>query len=418
VPDLPPPQGRRPPTAALLVIAALGLALRVAFGLGYWTHQPLTRDEQEYLSLARSLAAGQGFTYDDTFQGNTFLPFGRAPGYPLFLALVGGGAERSASVPAAVKIAQSIAGAAGVFMVGLIAWRLGARRASLAAATIAAVYPPLVWTAAYALSEALFWPVGLAAAWLIDRAASDAEPGGTPRPWLVLAGGAVTGIGILIRPTLLLFVPLVLLWLVARRRMLPAAALTAGLLLALVPWTARNYAHYGRLMLVASDGGVTFWTGNHPLATGDGDMAANPALKLANESLRARHPGLTEEAMEPIYYREAFAWIRAHPLAWIELECRKLFYLAVPFGPSYRVHSRLYFVASVLSYGLLLPCAIVGLARLGPRVARTPALWLMALSAVAAVLVFFMQERFRIPTIDPVLVILAGSAWADRSRTS
>jgi radical SAM protein with 4Fe4S-binding SPASM domain len=42
---------------ALFLIAVLGLALRLAFSLGYWTGQPLTRDEQEYLSLARSLAA-------------------------------------------------------------------------------------------------------------------------------------------------------------------------------------------------------------------------------------------------------------------------------------------------------------------------------------------------------------------------
>ena len=38
--------------------ALVGFALRLAFGLVYWTHQPLTRDEREYLSLARSLAAG------------------------------------------------------------------------------------------------------------------------------------------------------------------------------------------------------------------------------------------------------------------------------------------------------------------------------------------------------------------------
>ena len=44
--------------------ALVGLALRLAFGLFYWTNQPLTRDEREYLSLARSLAAGRGYVYD------------------------------------------------------------------------------------------------------------------------------------------------------------------------------------------------------------------------------------------------------------------------------------------------------------------------------------------------------------------
>ena len=49
--------------------------------------------------------------------------------------------------------------------------------------------------------------------------------------------------------------------------------------LTIAPWTARNWAAYGRPVLVASEGGITFWTGNHPLAVGDGDLAANPAIK-------------------------------------------------------------------------------------------------------------------------------------------
>ena len=54
------PAARRWIAAAALV----GFALRLAFGLVYWTDQPLTRDEREYLSLARSLAAGHGYVYD------------------------------------------------------------------------------------------------------------------------------------------------------------------------------------------------------------------------------------------------------------------------------------------------------------------------------------------------------------------
>ena len=48
--------------------------------------------------------------------------------------------------------------------------------------------------------------------------------------------------------------------------------------------------------------------------------------------------------MEPIYYREALAWMRAHPIDWIGLELRKVFYLVVPIGPSYRVHSPRYYL--------------------------------------------------------------------------
>jgi hypothetical protein len=44
----------------------------------------------------------------------------------------------------------------------------------------------------------------------------------------------------------------------------------------------------------------------------------------------------------------------------------------------------------------------------------TPGLWMLAGSAVLVCLVFFPQERFRIPIIDPVLTILAGAGLAAR----
>jgi hypothetical protein len=116
--------------------------------------------------------------------------------------------------------------------------------------------------------------------------------------------------------------------------------------------------------------------------------------------------------MEPVYYREAMSWIRSHPIDWLLLELRKVFYLVVPIGPSYTMHSRLYYGASAISYGLALPIAIAGFIRLGRHRGRTPGLWLLGGSAVAVCLLFFPQERFRIPVIDPVLVICAGAVFA------
>jgi 4-amino-4-deoxy-L-arabinose transferase-like glycosyltransferase len=388
----------------LLGAASVGLVLRLAFGLLYWTNQPLTRDELEYLSLARSLASGHGFVYDAVLQGASF---GRAPGYPAFLALVGGGREVVSAVPARVKIAQAFVGALGVILVGLVARRLAGDRAGRIAAWLAAVYPPLTWIAAYAWSEAVFWPLGVLTAWLFDRA--DARPASGPA---AITCGLVAGAGILTRPNLLLFVPLAALYWSWRRHGRAIAGFVLGLALVIGPWTVRNHIHYGRWMIVASDGGVTFWTGNHPLATGEGDMAANPQIKRDNLRLRAAHPGLSEEQMEPIYYREAFGWIRRHPAAWLWLECRKAFYTVVPIGPSYTLHSARYVAASLVSYLGMLALALAGAIRVRDRFFATPGLWLLAGSAVLTCLVFFPQERFRIPVIDPALVVLGGAGLA------
>lgn len=393
----------------LVGIVALGVALRLAFALGYWNDQPLTRDEREYLSLARGLAGGHGFVYDDVAREGGIDPFGRAPGYPAFLALIGGGGPATPHVPHAVQVAQALVGGFGIWMVALYASRLAGSRAGLLAAAGAACYPPLVWISAYAFSEAIFWPLGLAVAWTFDHAHRAATS--ERRLWWALAAGLLGGVAVLVRPALLFFFPLAALYWLTHRRWAPIAMLALGSILIVGPWTARNWMVHHRVVLVASEGGVTFWTGNHPLATGDGDMAANPAIKQDNLALRARYPGVGEEDFEPIYYREAFAWMRAHPLDWLALQGRKVFYLIVPIGPSYTLHSPLYFWASVVSYGLVLPLAIAGAWRHRFRLGALPGLWLLVGSAVAVCLVFFPQERFRIPVIDPALLILAGACW-------
>ena len=388
--------------------ALLALGLRLAFAFAYWIDEPLTRDEREYLSLARSLASGRGFAYDETPQAGTGDPFGRAPGYPVFLALVGGGTGTGDAIPASVKVAQSIAGALGVVAIAALARRLAGDRAAISAAALAAVHPPLVAISARAFSEALFWPFGLLLAWTFDRALDDRNE----ESRRAIVCGLVAGVAVLIRPGAILWLPLAAGWALRRRRPRVAVACLAGAVVALGPWTIRNYAHYGRLVIVASEGGVTFWTGNHPLARGDGDLAANPDLARAKQALRSQYPDLSEEQMEPVYYREALSWITSNPLRWLALEARKALYLVVPIGPSYQVHSARYYAASAIPYVLLLGLVIVGVRRIA--LGRTPGLWLLLAASLVASLVFFPSERFRIPVIDPALIVAAGATLAGR----
>jgi 4-amino-4-deoxy-L-arabinose transferase-like glycosyltransferase len=411
------------------LICAAGLLLRLAFALFYWVDQPLTHDEREYLALARSIARGNGFTYpaDEPVAG-TAQQFGRAPGYPLFLAALGVSTP-SDTVPARVKIAQAIVGTIGIWLIAAIAARAAGPKAGTVAATIAAVYPPLVFIPAYAFSETLFSTVALLTAWVLDHAVASPRMASPERPpymgprhrrALAAASGALTAAAILIRPTMLFFVPLAIVWLLVSRRGTARVSRTvlfsAAIVIGITPWTIRNARTYGRFMLVASEGGVTFWTGNHPLARGEGDLAANPALKREELAFRRSHSGLTPEELEPLYYRDAFKWIASAPGSWLTLEVRKLFYTIVPIGPSYRLHSRKYFAASAVSYVLLLLPAALGAWRLGRR-GRVPVpLWLMAASTILASLVFFPQERFRIPVIDPALIVAAAAMVKNDAR--
>jgi hypothetical protein len=390
----------------------LGFALRLAFALAYWQQQPLTHDEREYLALGRSVARGDGFTYpSDEPAPGTGQRFGRAPGYPLFLAALHV-ADPVAHAPRRVQVVQALLGAAGIWLIAAIAGRAAGPRGAMVAAAIAAVYPPLVALPAYVFSEALFSMLALAAALALQE-------GDCPRFSQKMGagsffGGLFTAAGTLTRPSMVFFVPLWTLREIARGAYAGVAVFLVTVTLCVLPWTIRNHRIYGRWIAVASEGGVTFWTGNHPLARGEGDLAANPDLKRADLEFRSAHPGLTAEQLEPLYYRDAVAWIAAHPGAWAWLLAHKAYYSVVPAGPSYALHSGRYRIASSAPYLLLLPFAAGGAwrwrtaVRAGTAGTSPAPIWLMAAATIIAGLIFFPQERFRLPVIDPALIVTAS----------
>ena len=393
---------------AVWLAVVAGLVLRLGFGFLYWVDKPLTHDEREYLALSESLAAGRGFSYPEPAPGEPRPErFGRAPVYPLFLAGVRAAAPGNDEL-GAIKLAQAVVGSIGIWLIAGLASRVGGSTAGVIAAWVAAVYPPLVWTPAYVFSETLYMALALANVAVTARML---EAHSRLRSQLLLCG-VIGGIAALTRPAHLFFLLLLGMYLLVRRQMVAAVVVAAGALLVVAPWTARNAREYGRVVLIASEGGITFWTGNHPAATGEGDMAANPAIKLDNLRLRAAHPGLSSEQLEPVYYREAFKSIARDPGRWLVLVVRKAFYTWAPIGPSYTLHSTRYYVASVASYGLLLAAGLAGAAVVLRRRRWPTSLGLLLGSAVLVCVVFFPQERFRIPVIDPALIVLASGGLA------
>jgi hypothetical protein len=417
--------------ALVALMVMVGFTLRLGFGLGYWVGKPLMKDEEEYLLLATRLATGRGFNYPPPPpDGQAFRHFERPPAFAAFLATVltisgdplagpetSGGFDSlpatSTDVPVAVKVAQSALGAIAIWLVAALAWRAAGARAAVAAAAMAAVYPPAVWTCGYVLSEPLYSVLALGSAIVLLRAG---EAVGTRQLGLAAAAGLAAGAAVLTKEAMLFFLPMAAAWLVAARKRAAVVALALGVAAVTLPWIARNYVVHDRFILTAAHGGVTLWTGNNPLARGEGDLAANPDMGLARVAFENRHPGASNQDLDSLYYREVAAFVREHPVQWLMLEAKKLFYTFVPIGPSYQLHSRRYYVASLVSYGLLAPLAVAGiwlLLRRG-RPSRVWALWLLAASSVLVNLVFFPQERFRIPVLDPSAIVAASAWWALR----
>ena len=119
------------------------------------------------------------------------------------------------------------------------------------------------------------------------------------------------------------------------------------------------------------------------------------------------HPEAEAEFLEAINYYESRKKGLGYEFA---------FYLVVPIGPSYRVHSARYYIASLLSVGLLVPLAALGCWKLGSRRSCMTGMWILAAGAVATCLVFFPQERFRIPVLDPAMILLASGAFMNWPR--
>jgi 4-amino-4-deoxy-L-arabinose transferase-like glycosyltransferase len=420
-------------TAGFIVaIALLGLVLRLAFGLGYWVGKPIMKDEEEYLLLATRVATGQGFNYPPPLPGQLERHFERPPVFAFFLATVlrltdgqaaaapsPGSAplpRSSSDVPRSLKVAQALVGTLGILLIAGLAGRAGGPAAAVAAATMAAVYPPLVWSCAYVLSEPLYSALALATVWLLQKAGDAAG-----RSQLVAGFGAglLAGSALLTKEAMLFFLPLAGLWLIFRRQYALALVLTAGVAAIAVPWIVRNYVVHDRFVLTAAHGGVTLWTGNNTLAIGEGDLAANPEMSTARADFEDSHPGLTNQELDGLYYREVFNFVTGHTRDWLVLGVRKFFYTFVPIGPSYRLHSRRYYLTSLVSYVALMSAAVVGLWLLVAR-GRPSLLWALGLlfvSNVMVCLVFFPQERFRVPVADPAAIVTAALCWGHRRPT-
>jgi 4-amino-4-deoxy-L-arabinose transferase-like glycosyltransferase len=388
----------------LTVAVGIGLAGRLIFSLVYWVDKPMTVDQSEYLMLAENAIDGVGLVYND---GENRLM--RSPGYPVFLA----GVLALWRSIIAVKIAQSVMGALSVLLIAALAYRLAGGRAAIVAAFVAALYPPLVWTSAYVLSETLFTfltlTVSLVVWWNLDalrRARSSLGSG--PTVLRFLAAGALTGVCVLTRPEFLLFLGLVGFSLIAAKRWTAALAMVVGTAIIVAPWTAHNYLSYQELVLVSSRGGPNFWLGNSALAPGDGGAGATPELSREYNVILRANENLSPTELEQLFYREAFAWIRNNPREWIVLEAKKFFYFWVPVGPSYSSHSTLYWVGQATSYLALLPFALRGFWRVVRQREQPIVLWVLAGVTLLTSVIFFPLPRYRIPMFDPVMIVCAS----------
>jgi 4-amino-4-deoxy-L-arabinose transferase-like glycosyltransferase len=384
-------------TAGLILLGSL--VFRLWFALGYWDGKPLTQDAQEYLELAKNLSTKGAFSYDaHPGQGQIERP-GRAPGYPFWLAFL----MRISPGLAWIRVVEVLISLLSASLFFLLARELFSVRAGLAALVISSLYVPLLWLIPGILSENLWIAFMLAVYWRLLS--------GKGSRWKSVSAFALLSAATLIRPGAVFLLPLCALWTYRTSGLKHAAICAALYLLLLLPWNLHLYRQEGRWIFVASEGGVTFWTGTHPAYSGDGDLAGNPPVQQAYRQLLAQTQDQTAAQREQSYWRFAKQNILADPAGTFVLELKKLLYWILPIGRSVRMTSLLHQITSMVFYGALVVLALMGFPKVPPET-RLFFLGVLASFTLMA-LIFIPQERFRIATIDPILILIASAKLKD-----
>lgn len=388
----------------LAFVFLISLITRIWFAIGYWGNKPLTHDATEYLELAKNfnLTGRLELPARKTLMIETY---GRAPGYPIWLAHL----LRISPTLSWIRIAEALIGLFNTYLFFLIARELFGLRAGIVAFVLSSFYVPFIVLAPVILSENLWMFCMLISYWFLMRKGTVLVSSAIINHILSFM---VLAIATLIRPGTVFLLPFYLLFVFRKRDLSSTIVLFALYFLILLPWNLHLYRKEGHLIFVASEGGITLWTGTHPSYSGDGDLSVNPGVQRDYRELLKKHSGLTSAERGQIYTRLAFENILKHPAQFAMVEFKKLVFWILPMGPSVTKMSMLHIVSSFLFYLPLLIFAVIGFRRLGPDVRFFVSG--VVISFTFMILMFIPQERFRIASLDPVLLVVASNELMSR----
>lgn len=244
----------------------------------------------------------------------------------------------------------------------------------------------------------------------------------------LLAGLAFT-VAILSRPTVLMVMPVVVLWLWWRRRSwasltVSLMALLGPIVLGIAPLTWHNYHISGQFVLMSNNFGVNLFTGNNPDAYGLDSLAHaqnQPAVLRFLEVVHQVEQGQTSYGREVLHY-----W-RTQPMDALALTVRKIWlWLGEPMpplvSPYFPLHAHQSPLLSLLplTWQAIVILALFSLMTVRPRSwSGLSLLWLVYTVFSLFTILFYIQLRFRLPLMPFVMLQAAALLaiaphWAER----
>jgi 4-amino-4-deoxy-L-arabinose transferase-like glycosyltransferase len=397
-----------------IAVLALGVRLAVAVVAGGFD-QPQV---YEYDDIARALLEGRGFTYPHL--GITYYSY--AP--PLYAWICAGVYLLTGGSTSAVLLVQMLVAAAHTVLVAALAGRLAGRPAGIASGLFMALHPGLIVYSSLKLHplvfDAFFFTLVF---WQFLRLRDE------PTLQRSIIAGLITGLGMLSRATIAIFLPLGCLWLLATSARqdwpkLLGRCIVIGVCAAAVvaPWAVRNTLVHRQFVPFVTTDGEVLWRGNNPSATGhsyiDADHLVLDALPAEAQAELRSLPNEVEQSRW--FRRRAVAFIEADPAAFVRLTLRKFFHFwwfAPQTGVRYPV---LWLRGYQIYYVLALSLAVLGawaiVRRGSSRERRELALLILFLISLSALQSLYYVEGRHRWAVEPLLLTLAGGGMAGLLR--
>jgi 4-amino-4-deoxy-L-arabinose transferase-like glycosyltransferase len=313
-----------------------------------------------------------------------------------------------ASIPW-IRIVEVLISMLSTWLFFLLGREMNDVKAGVAAFLVSSFYFPLIWLIPPILSENL-WICFILLSYLLLWKANNKSF----RFAGIIGSILMLAIATLIRPAAVFLLPFYCVWAIRKSYGKYAVGMVALYFAILLPWNLHMFRQEGHPVFIASEGNVTLWTGTHPSYSGEGDLSVNPAVQSDYRQILKDQPSDAER--QKLYAQQAVENITSDPFRYLKLELKKILYWILPIGPSILQSSLLHRVVGIGFYVPLLMLAFWAMRTATPDI-RFFVIGIIV-SFTVMILIFFPQERFRIATIDPILLLLASNSISDRLSAS
>jgi len=297
------------------IIFVIALFIRVFYVVNF--NPMLTGDAIDYDRLATSLSKGEGYI---TPEGSP--TSWRPPLYPFFLSLIYRFAGHNYFM---VRLVQAFIWSLTCVIIYLIGKSIFDRKIGIIAASMSVLYFGFIRPAALFLSENLFTFFIAIAIWCLIRTREKFSLLNLIITGIMLAAASLTKAITLLFPIFILALFLINRLFPFKKSILYFLIISTFMVLAIMPWTIRNYMVHHALVPVSNQGGITIYSSYKP-------PAGKIFGQITNDEITARAYKIESETERSNFlYKETIKFILNNPRKVLKLSILKIAFFLSPF---------------------------------------------------------------------------------------